>query len=127
MSTILLVDAQASRRKLAAMTLQQAGHRVVQGSRLRDAPELALRHAPELVLMGLEHPLADSLWALRCIKAHPATFELRLHALGARVRAVDEVCIRAAGFDGLMATPLDYRALQRYVDAALRTRHAARH
>ncbi len=122
MSTILLVDARASRRKLAAMTLLQAGHRVVQAGSLRDAPDLALRHAPELVLLGVEHPLTESLRALRRIKAHPATFALRLHALSARAGDVDEASIRAAGFDGLLDRPLDYRALHRYVDAALRGR-----
>ncbi len=105
------------------MTLQQAGHRVVQGNCLREAPELALRHAPALVLMGVEHPLTDSLRALRRIKAHPATFALRLHALSAGARAMDEASLRAAGFDGLMNRALDHRALYRYVDAALRGRN----
>lgn len=120
MSTILLVDAQASRRKLAALTLQQAGHRVVQGACLRDAPELALRHAPALVLVGVDHALTDSLRVLRRIKAHPWTCALRLHALSAQARDRDEARLRAAGFDGFMDRPLDYRALHRYVEAALR-------
>ena len=120
MSTILLIESDRASRSLAAWVLQQAGCHVVQGSRPREAWALAHRHAPALALMGVPSEDDEALRAARRLRGDPALAGLRLHALVARAAASRRPLLLAAGFDGLLAKPLDPRSLLRLLHAELR-------
>jgi two-component system cell cycle response regulator DivK len=118
--TILLVEDNPSNLKLASFLLEQAGHTVLQAVSAEDG--LALAHGeppPGLILMDIQLPGMDGLEATRRLKADPSTRAIPVIALTALAMQGDEARLRAAGCDGYLAKPIQYRNFLAQVDAFL--------
>lgn len=107
--TVLVVEDNPANMKLAVMLLQRAGWRVLCAGNAAEGIALARRELPQLVLMDIQLPGMDGLEATRMLKADPATAAIQVVALTAFAMKGEEDRIRAAGCDGYIAKPIDYR------------------
>jgi two-component system cell cycle response regulator DivK len=109
MATILLVEDNATNMKLSRFLLESADHTVLTALNGETSITLARQHRPDLILMDIQLPGMDGLQATAQLKADSATREIPVIALTALAMKGDEERIRAAGCDGYIAKPLDYR------------------
>ena len=109
--TVLVVEDNPANMKLATMLLERAGYRVLRAEYASDGIALAREHVPQLVLMDIQLPGMDGLEATRALKVDPATRRIPVVALTAFAMKRDEERIRAAGCDGYIAKPIDYKHL----------------
>jgi two-component system, cell cycle response regulator DivK len=109
MAIILLVEDNAANMKLATFLLESAGHTVLSAADAEVGLTLAREGNPELILMDIQLPGMDGLQATVILKADPATRDIPVIALTALAMKGDEERIRAAGCDGYIAKPLDYK------------------
>jgi two-component system, cell cycle response regulator DivK len=110
MAIILLVEDNAANMKLATFLLESAGHTVLSAADAEVGLTLAREGNPELILMDIQLPGMDGLQATVILKADPATRDIPVIALTALAMKGDEERIRAAGCDGYIAKPLDYKS-----------------
>src|SRR5207237_6447958 len=80
---------------------------------------LAREGKPDLILMDIQLPGMDGLQATALLKADRATRHIPVIALTALAMKGDEERIRAAGCDGYIAKPLDYKDFIAVVKASL--------
>jgi two-component system cell cycle response regulator DivK len=106
---VLLVEDTPANMKLATMLLVKAGYRVLQADNAGDGMALARRHLPELILMDIQLPGMDGLAATRELKSAEATRHIRIVALTAFAMKGDEEKMIAAGCDGYIAKPIQYK------------------
>lgn len=109
MTSVLVVEDNKANMKLATLLLSHEGYEVLQADNAAEGLVLARERQPALILMDIQLPGMDGLEATRIIKADPATRDIKVIALTAFAMAGDEARIRAAGCDGYMAKPIDYR------------------
>jgi len=83
---------------------------------------IARTQHPDLILMDIQLPGMDGLQATALLKADAATRDIPVLALTALAMKGDEERIRAAGCDGYIAKPLDYKAFLAEVKATLAAR-----
>lgn len=108
-TSILVVEDNPVNMKLAAMLLEHAGYRVLRADNATDGIAAARAERPALVLMDIQLPGMDGLEATRRLKADAATADIKVVALTAFAMRGDEERIRAAGCDGYIAKPIEYR------------------
>jgi len=108
-ATILVVEDNPSNMKLATLVLAHAGHRVLQASTAAAGLELARCAGPDLILMDVQLPGMDGLEATRLLKGDPATRGIKVIALTAFAMRGDEERMLAAGCDGYIAKPIQYK------------------
>jgi two-component system cell cycle response regulator DivK len=109
MSTILVVEDNATNMELSTFLLESAGHTVVPATSAETGLTLALECRPDLILMDIQLPGMDGLQATALLKTNEATRGIPVIALTALAMKGDEERIRAAGCDGYVAKPLSYR------------------
>lgn len=119
-TTVLVVEDTPANMKLVVMLLEHAGHRVLCAENATDGIALAREQLPPLVLMDIQLPGMDGLAATRILKADPATREIQVVALTAFAMTGEEERIRAAGCDGYIAKPIDYKLFLAEVTRRLR-------
>jgi|APSaa5957512493_1039668.scaffolds.fasta_scaffold93247_1 CheY-like chemotaxis protein len=73
MPKILIIDDEPDLRLALAATLEDHGYDVVEGTDGSEALELAVMHAPDVVLMDVNMPLVDGMTALRILKGDSRT------------------------------------------------------
>ncbi|MGH8727444.1 MAG: response regulator [Burkholderiales bacterium] len=73
--------------------------------------QLAVREAPDLVLMDLYLPVMDGFEAIRLIKANSATRRIPIVALSAHTMAEDRAKAYAAGCDDFETKPIVFTRL----------------
>jgi two-component system cell cycle response regulator DivK len=106
---ILVVEDTPINMKLVSMLLVKSGYRVLQADNASDGIALAQTHQPDLILMDIQLPGMDGLTATRLLKADQATLHIRIVALTAFAMKGDEEKIMAAGCDGYIAKPIEYK------------------
>lgn len=106
---ILVVEDNPTNMKLATLLLSKAGYGVLQAQDALTGIELAQRHQPQLILMDIQLPGMDGLNAARQLKADPATHRIPIVALTACAMKGDAQRIVAAGCDGYIAKPIEYK------------------
>ena len=109
MARILVVDDDVRNLRLAAAALEQAGHEVLSAEGGAEGIEVALVHAPDLVLMDVQMPGMDGVAALRRLRAEPRTAALKVVALTALTMKGDRERLLAEGFDGYLEKPIRYK------------------
>jgi two-component system, cell cycle response regulator DivK len=116
---VLVVEDTPANMKLASLLLQKAGHRVLQARSAAEAIALAQEHRPDLVLMDIQLPGMDGLAATRALKQDDATRRIPVLALTAFAMKGDRERMIAAGCDGYIAKPIQYRSFLEEVHRAL--------
>jgi two-component system cell cycle response regulator DivK len=124
MAKILVVDDDARNLKVAVTVLEQAGHEVLSAEGGAQGIELALAHAPELILMDVQMPGMDGIAALGRLRAEPRTAGIKVLALTALAMKGDRDRLRAEGFDGYFEKPIRYKEFLATVTALLEGKNA---
>lgn len=111
MARILVIEDNQHNLQLARVVLEHAAHQVSTASDAQQGLLLARAERPDLVLMDIQMPGMDGLDATRALRRDPATAQLRVLALTGLAMTGDEERILAAGCDGYITKPYEYRAL----------------
>ena len=119
MTTILVVDDDALNLRLAVTLLEQAGYETLSAQGGAEGIEVALAHAPDLVLMDVQMPGMDGIAALRRLRAEPRIAALKVVAFTALAMKGDAERLRAEGFDGYLEKPIRYKEFLASVAALL--------
>ena len=122
MSKILIVEDNAANMKLAMVVLSSAGHSVLSATDAETGLTLARSEQPQLILMDIQLPGMDGLAAIALLKNDDATRAIPVVALTALAMKGDEERIRAAGCDGYIAKPIQYKEFLAIVAAQLAPR-----
>jgi two-component system cell cycle response regulator DivK len=109
MKKILLVEDNATNRKLLGDILRRAGHAVQEVATADDGIVLALGEPFDLVVMDIQLPGTDGLTATRLLRANPRTAGLQILAVTAHAMRGDEKRILESGCDGYVAKPIAYK------------------
>jgi two-component system cell cycle response regulator DivK len=107
---ILLVEDNAANMTLATFLLQSAGYEVISATDAETAVGLARTQSPALILMDIQLPGMDGLQATAQLRAHDSTSAIPVVALTALAMKGDAERILAAGCNGYIAKPLDYKS-----------------
>lgn len=119
MATILIVEDNPTNMKLSSFLLESADYAVLTATSAEKGLTLAREKHPDLILMDIQLPGMDGLEATALLKAEDATRDIPVIALTALAMKGDEERILAAGCDGYIAKPLDYKDFLAVVAAAL--------
>ncbi|MDD1621405.1 MAG: response regulator [Methylococcaceae bacterium] len=106
---VLVVEDTPANMKLVCMLLDKQGYRVLQAENANDAIVLTQQHLPDLILMDIQLPGIDGLTATRLLKQAEATRHIPIIALTAFAMKGDEEKMIAAGCDGYIAKPIQYK------------------
>jgi two-component system cell cycle response regulator DivK len=106
---VLVVEDNPVNMKLATLLLEGAGYRVWRAANASDGIALARERLPRLILMDIQLPGIDGLEATRRLKGDATTRHIPIVALTAFAMKGEVERIRAAGCDGYIAKPIDYK------------------
>ena len=109
MARILVVEDNPTNMKLSTFLLESADYTVIAAVNAEIGLTLAREGRPDLILMDIQLPGMDGLQATALLKADAATRDIPVIALTALAMKGDEERIMAAGCDGYIAKPLDYK------------------
>ena len=121
MATILIVEDNVTNMKLSTFLLESAEYTVLAATNAESGLTLAREQRPDLILMDIQLPGMDGLEATTLLKADEATRRIPVIALTALAMKGDEERILAAGCDGYIAKPLDYKDFLARIKAKLAT------
>ena len=121
MATILIVEDNVTNMKLSTFLLESADYTVLAATNAESGLTLAREARPDLILMDIQLPGMDGLEATTLLKADEATRRIPVIALTALAMKGDEERILAAGCDGYIAKPLDYKDFLARIKARLAT------
>jgi two-component system cell cycle response regulator DivK len=121
MATILIVEDNVTNMKLSTFLLESADYTVLAATNAESGLTLAREARPDLILMDIQLPGMDGLEATALLKADEATRGIPVIALTALAMKGDEERILAAGCDGYIAKPLDYKDFLARIKARLAT------
>jgi two-component system, cell cycle response regulator DivK len=121
MATILIVEDNVTNMKLSTFLLESADYTVLAATNAESGLTLARSERPDLILMDIHLPGMDGLEATALLKADETTRGIPVIALTALAMKGDEQRILAAGCDGYIAKPLDYKDFLATVKAKLAT------
>ena len=102
---VLAVDDNQSIRVVVRRYLQKCGIEVLEASNGEEAVAMALREAPDLILMDVDMPVLDGLGACRLLRQHEATRFTPLIFLTGRDDEERHVHALSVGGDDFMAKP----------------------
>jgi two-component system cell cycle response regulator DivK len=109
MFKVLIVEDNPANLTLATFLLQTAGYTVVSATNAEAGVALTRTEQPDLVLMDIQLPGMDGLEGTALLKGDESTRTIPVIALTALAMKGDEERIMAAGCDGYIAKPLDYK------------------
>lgn len=109
MATILIVEDNPANMTLATFLLTTEGHEVLHATTAEAGLLLARSAHPDLILMDIQLPGMDGLEATALLKRDEATRQIPVVALTALAMKGDEERILAAGCDGYIAKPIQYK------------------
>lgn len=105
----MVVEDNPANMTLAVFLLNSAGHSVLSVTDAEAGLTLARAEQPDLILMDIQLPGMDGLRATTLLKGDDATRSIPVIALTALAMKGDEERILAAGCDGYIAKPLEYK------------------
>ena len=116
--TILIVDDDASIRKLIATTLEDvSGFRLEEAADGEEAVRLALDAEPEIVFLDIEMPRVDGLETCRRLRAEPRLADATIVILTGETGERAQRSARAAGADLFLTKPFSPLHLLQLVDS----------
>jgi CheY-like chemotaxis protein len=108
---ILIVDDNALFIEMAMHVLVATGYEVQGSAGAAEALRLIPDFKPEVILMDIQMPGTDGIALTRQLKADPATQAIVILAYTAFAAKGDELGLKAAGFDGYIAKPVEVSTL----------------
>ncbi len=108
---VLVVDDNEMFIEMTKFVLTAAGYQVEAAAHARQALVQIPLFKPEVILMDIQMPETDGITLTRQLKADPATRHITIVAFTAFALKGDELGLRAAGFDGYIAKPVDVMTL----------------
>ena len=115
--TILIVDDDASIRRLIATTLEDvSGYRLEEAADGDEAVSLALNALPEIVFLDLEMPRVGGIETCRRMRSEPTLAEATIVVLTGDSGEVAERSAQAAGADLFLTKPFSPLHLLQLVD-----------
>ena len=102
---ILVVDDNQDNRVILSAILTHYRYGVLQATNGREAVDLAMRHAPEAILMDLQMPVLDGWEAAGLLKADPGTAAIPIIAVTAQDHGSSLGRLERAGFSGYIKKP----------------------
>ncbi|OOZ43268.1 response regulator [Solemya velum gill symbiont] len=119
MTTIAIVEDNASNMKLIKGVLERAGYQILTMEDADSGIPIIREHLPDLVLMDIHMPGTDGLEATRLLKADSKTRHIPVIAVTARAMEGDREAILAAGCDGYTAKPIRYKEILDMIEQIL--------
>jgi two-component system cell cycle response regulator DivK len=104
---ILVVEDNELNMKLFRDVLVAKGFRALEATTGGEAVDLAVEHAPDLVLMDIQLPDADGVDVLRRLRTDDRTADIPVLAVTAQAMHGDRERFLAAGFDGYVSKPVN--------------------
>lgn len=109
---ILVVDDDDSIREVAQMSLELiGGHAVITAASGGAGLARALAERPDAILLDVMMPGLDGLDAFRLLQADPATRDIPVILLTAKLQAADHARFAELGVHGVIAKPFDAMTL----------------
>jgi CheY-like chemotaxis protein len=109
--TVLVIDDQEDERAIQSAMLGHLGYRVREASDGEAGVELADRSPPDLILLDVAMPRMDGFQVCRILRSNPRTRSIPILIYTASVISDLEGIAYEAGADGLLAKPVDPRAV----------------
>ncbi|HWI13218.1 MAG TPA: PAS domain S-box protein, partial [Burkholderiales bacterium] len=114
---VLVADDNRDSAHSLATLLTMSGNDVVTAYDGREAVQKAAEYRPGVALLDIGMPIMDGYDACRAIRAQPWGKDIVVVALTGWGQRQDRDKTKAAGFDGHLVKPLDYRALSELLDS----------
>jgi two-component system, cell cycle response regulator DivK len=108
---VLIVEDNALNMKLLRDVLAAKGYATLEATTGARAIELALQHAPDVILMDVQLPDVDGVEVLRRIRTDARTASLPVVAVTAQAMDGDRDRFLRGGFDEYLPKPLDVSEL----------------
>jgi two-component system phosphate regulon response regulator PhoB len=106
-------------RTLCRLNLGWAGHEVLEAEGGQQALDMMAAAAPDALVLDIMMPVVDGLDVLRSVRSHPATRELPVVVISARVGVEDQVRGLETGADAYVTKPFNPETLTSMVECAL--------
>ncbi len=108
---VLIVDDNEMFIEMATFVFTAAGYEVRAAPGASQALLLIPDFLPELILMDVQMPVMDGIELTRQLKSDPATTHIVIVAFTAYALKGDALKLKAAGFNGYIAKPVDVTTL----------------
>ncbi len=108
---VLVVDDNEMFIEMTKFVLNAAGYLVETASSASQAQLCIPVFQPDVILMDIQMPVMDGMELTRQLKADTKTRQIVIVAFTAHALKGDELGLRAAGFDGYIAKPVDVMTL----------------
>jgi CheY-like chemotaxis protein len=116
---ILVIDDDPDVRTLCRLNLGWAGHEVLEAAGGQQALDMVAADAPDALVLDIMMPVVDGLDVLRRVRSDPATRELPVVVISARVGLEDQVRGLETGADAYVTKPFSPETLTSMVECAL--------
>jgi CheY-like chemotaxis protein len=116
---ILVIDDDPDVRTLCRLNLSWAGHEVLEAGGGAEALEMVASETPDVLVLDIMMPAVDGLQVLRRVRNDPATAELPVVVISARVGTGDQVRGLETGADVYVTKPFNPETLTSMVECAL--------
>lgn len=118
--TVLVAEDADDLRALSVLYLKRLGLTVLEAANGRDAVELALKGAPDAILMDLEMPIMGGLEAVKNLRKRG--YSRPILATTAHAGEPHRTLALAAGCNDLLSKPISYAVLRAALDGAMGAR-----
>jgi CheY-like chemotaxis protein len=116
---ILVIDDDPDVRTLCRLNLGWAGHQVLEAGGGQEALDMVAADAPDALVLDIMMPMVDGLEVLRNVRNDPATREIPVVVISARVGVEDQVRGLETGADAYVTKPFNPETLTSMVECAL--------
>jgi CheY-like chemotaxis protein len=111
MTTVLIVEDNATNRELLREILEARGCTVVEACDGQQALQMIAQNQPDMVLMDIGMPIMDGFATIGEIRKNPLFISLPVVAVTAYAMQGDREKILSSGFDGYVSKPVSPQAL----------------
>ena len=117
---VLFIDDEEDIKFLACFCLEsEAGWTMLSASNGREGIEIAQKEQPDVILLDAMMPDIDGLQTIAQLQANPATKEIPVIFITAKVQASDRRSFYAAGAKGVINKPFDALTLASQISSFL--------
>lgn len=121
---VLLIDDDDDIRRIASLVMERvAGMEVSQANNGTDGLQKAAAEKPDVILLDVMMPGMDGPDTLAALRANPATADIPVIFLTAKVMASEIERLKKLGTDGVLIKPFDALTLATHVRALLEDKY----